>query len=111
THDAADAYGAGAVAIANHARAGVESALDAVEGAEFFFWFCRADHDAMVADFVVVEGVQGVPELEHDVVGSVDDVADAGDAGGFEAVLEPLRGGLNFGAANQAGGEAAAELG
>src|SRR5260370_14494627 len=65
----------------------------------------------MVADFVVIESVQRVAQLEHDVVGCVNDVVDAGDAGGFEAVLEPLRGRLNFGATNHTSRKAAAEFG
>lgn len=41
----------------------------------------------MIADFVVVIGVERMTELEHYVVGDVDGVADAGDATGFEAVF------------------------
>src|ERR1700687_732032 len=110
-HDAADAHGAGAIAITDHADARGEHALDAVEGANFFTWLGEADDDAVIADFVVVESVEGVAEFEHHVVGGIDDIVDAGDAGGFEAVFEPLRRGLNFRAANHAGGEAAAKLG
>src|SRR5882724_530981 len=53
----------------------------------------------------------GMAELEHDVVGGVDDVVDAGYAGGFEAVFEPLRRRLNFCATNDTRGEAAAKFG
>ena len=69
-----------------------------------------ADDDAMIAHLVVVESVQRMAELEHHVVGDVDDVVDAGDAAGFEAVAQPWRRGLNFHAANHARGEAAAKF-
>ena len=64
----------------------------------------------MIAHFVVVESVERVAELEHDVIGNVDDVADAGDAAGFEAILQPRGRRLNFYAANDASGEAAAQF-
>ena len=43
----------------------------------------------MITDQIVVECVERVAEFEHHVVGNVDDVVDAGDAGGFEAIFEP----------------------
>ena len=64
----------------------------------------------MVADFVVVESVQRMAELEHDVVGNVDDVIDAGDAARFEPVFQPRRGRLDLHAANDARGEASAQF-
>ena len=93
--------------------------LEAVES--FYFFTLRvgsgggagigaAHDDGMVAQFVVVESVQRVAKLEHDVVGNVDDVVDAGYAAGFEAILEPRGRRLNFYAANDAGGETAAQL-
>src|SRR5436309_10037567 len=50
-------------------------------------------------------------ELEHHVIGNIDDVADAGDARGFEAVLQPFWRRLNLYVSNDASGEAAAEFG
>ena len=70
-----------------------------------------ANDDFVVAHFVVVEGVQRVPELQHHVVRNIDDVADAGDAGGFEAVFQPFGRRLDFYVSNDARGEAAAEFG
>src|SRR6266566_9113314 len=49
-------------------------------------------------------------KLEHHVVRNVDDIADAGYAGGFEAVFQPFWRGLNLYVSNDAGGEAAAEF-
>ena len=89
-HDAADANGARAVAIVNDGQRGIEGALEAVESANFFAGFCATDADAMIADLVVVVRVQRMAELEHDVVGDVDDVADAGDAAGFETILAAM---------------------
>ncbi len=64
----------------------------------------------MIAYFVVIKSVQRVAELEHHVVRNVDDVADAGDAGSFEAVFQPFRGRLDLHVSNDTGGEAAAKL-
>src|SRR5207249_11317293 len=50
-------------------------------------------------------------ELEHHVIGNIDDVADAGDARGFEAVLQPFWRRLNLYVSNDASGEAAAVFG
>jgi len=80
---------------------GFESAFYAVQSADFSFGLGGADDDAVVADLVVIEGVESVAEFEHYIIGGVDDVIDAGYAGGFEAVFEPLRRGLNCCAANE----------
>src|SRR5207302_5284524 len=110
-HHAADALGMRAVTIADHANAGLESAFDAIEGARFFSGLGFAYDDAMIANFVVVVGVQRVAQFEHDVIGDIHDITDAGNAGGFEALAQPWRGGLNLYAANYTRGEAAAEFG
>ncbi len=67
-HDSADADGAGAVAIADHADVGIELALDPVERAHFFSGLRAADDNFVVADFVVIESVQRVAKLEHHVI-------------------------------------------
>ena len=113
-HDAADAHDARAVTIADYTDAGIELALDAIQS--FNFPPCgircaggagiRAAHnDSVVAYFVVVEGVQRVAKLQHDVIGDVDDVVDAGNAASFEPVFEPRWRRLNFYAADYARGE------
>ena len=89
-HDAADTNGPGAVAIVNDRQRGIEGALKAVESANFFAGFCAADTDAVIADFVVVVRMKRMAELEHNVVGDVDGVADASDAARFETILEPF---------------------
>src|SRR5207302_7990551 len=113
-----DADGARSVAIADHADAGIELAplvrgerpLHAVEGSHFFARLCAAHHDFVIANLIVIEGVQGVAEFEHHVIRNVHDIADAGDAGSFEAVFHPFWGRLNFHISNHPRGETAAEF-
>src|SRR5712692_5732003 len=109
-HDSADANGARAVAIADHAEIRIELPLDAVEGSHFFSRLRVADDNFVIANLVVIERVQRVAEFEHHVIGNVDDVADAGDAGSFEAVFQPFRRWLDFDVSNDARGEAAAKF-
>src|SRR5216683_3889268 len=54
--------------------------------------------------------MQRMAELQHDVIGNVDDVADAGDARSFEAVFQPFWRGLDFHVSNDSSSEAAAEF-
>ncbi len=86
-HDPPNAHGARTVAVANHTNAGGKHALDAVEGANFLRGLGAADNDTVVAHFVVVEGVERMPELKHHVIAYINHVIDAGDARGFEALL------------------------
>src|SRR5258708_11303710 len=117
-HDSADAHGARAVAIGNHANVRIKRSLDPVEGAHLFrsrltggvAGLGAADDDFVVANFVVIERVQRVAEVEHHVIRNIDDVADAGDAGSFEAVFQPFWGRLNLDVSNDTGGEAPAEF-
>src|ERR1700730_14461151 len=88
-HDAADAYRAGTVAVRDPADAGIECAQDAVERSQFLFGLGFAYDEAMVAHGVVIKRMEGVPELEHDIVGHVDDVVDAGDDGGLTTLAQP----------------------
>jgi len=46
----------------------------------------------LVANFVVIESVQRVAELEHHVIRNIDDVANAGDAGSFRGGLSAILG-------------------
>src|SRR5258707_8351544 len=117
-HDSANADGVGAVAIADHANVRIELPLDAVEGAHLFrsrltggvAGLGAADDNFVVANFVVIESVQRVAEFEHHVIRNIDDVADAGDAGSFEAVFQPFWGRLDLHVSNDTGGEAPAEF-
>ncbi len=119
-HDAAEPDGARAVAVGDDANARGKYAFDLIERFDFLVGpaggnhvgggLCRANNDAVIADFVVVVRVERLAEFEHYVVRDVDDVVDAGDAGRFETFAEPGRRGLDFYAANYPGGEAAAEF-
>src|SRR6266567_335030 len=109
-HDSANADGSRAVTIGDHADVRIKLALDAIECFHFFVLLGAADDNFVITDFVVIEGVKSVAELEHNVIGNIDDVADAGNAGSFEAVFEPFGGRLDFHVANDASGEAAAEV-
>src|SRR6266481_4164282 len=110
THNSADADGVGAVAIADHADVGIELPLDAVEGSHVLAMLGAADNNLRIANLVVIESVQRVAEFEHHEVGNIHDIADAGDAGGFQAVSQPFWGRLDLHVANDAGGEAAAQF-
>src|SRR5205814_9630564 len=56
----------------------------------FFLELGGADHDFVVAHFVVIKRMQRMTQFKHYVIRNIHDVADAGHAGGFEAVLQPL---------------------
>ena len=66
------------------------------------------DDDAALGEAGLVEGVQGLAGLEHDVIGDVDDVVDGPDAGGFETALHPVGGGADLDALEDAGAVAGA---
>ena len=118
-HDSADAHDARTVAIGNHADARIELAifvrrelpLNSIERFHFFAGLGAADDDFVVPHFVVVKRVQRVPQLQHDVIRNVDDIADAGDAGSFEPIFQPFRRRLDFHVSNDARSETAAEFG
>ncbi len=62
------------------------------------------------ADEVVVEGVERLPGLEHDVVGDVDDVIDGPHAHAAEPILHPERRRADGQAFDDGGGEATAKV-
>ena len=64
----------------------------------------------MLAEEVVVERVQRLPVLDHDVVGDVDDVVDRAHPEGGQAVLHPLRRGADLHARDHRGDVAGAEI-
>ncbi len=75
---------------------GVERAFDAVQRVQPLAGSRAADHQRASAEAFQIERVHRLPELEHHVVGDVDDVADRADAGGGQPVGEPLRRGSNL---------------
>ena len=88
-HDAADR--GRALGVGDHEHVGVERALDAVERAQRLARPRAADHERRPRQPFEIERVHRLAELEHHVVGDVDDVVDRADAGGVEPFGEPLR--------------------
>ncbi len=91
---------------------GIEGALDAVEGLEFFAFAGAADDDAAF-DLVEVEGVGGLAHGEPCEVGGIDGVGDLllleqGEVGGDFGAGEPVARVADGDVAQNAGGEAAA---
>ena len=91
---------------------GIEGALDAVEGLEFFAFAGAADDDAAF-DLVEVEGVGGLAHGEPCEVGGVDGVGDLlllekAEVGGDFGAGEPVARVADGDVAEDAGGEAAA---
>ena len=64
----------------------------------------------MLGQTVEIEGVHGLAEFEHDVVGGVHDVVDGGLAERFEATAQPIGRGADLYAAQDARGVAAAQF-
>src|SRR6476646_10574123 len=110
-HNSANTLGTRTVAVGNHAHAGIERAFDAVERFDFFSGLRFPGDEFVVADLVVVVGVNRLAQFKHHVVRNIDDVADTGDAARFEPLAEPWWRRLNLHATNDARGEAPAEFG
>ena len=87
-HHAADR--AGVLVVSNHEHVGLERAIDSVERADTLPGPCAPDDERAPGQPLEVECVHRLSDLEHHVVGDVDDVADRADAGGSEAIGEPL---------------------
>ena len=83
------------VGIGDHQHAGGQRPLLAVERGHGLARLRAAHLDHAAAHLGEIEGVHRLPELEHHVVGDVDDVADRADAVGEQPVLQPLRRGAN----------------
>ena len=70
------AIATGFVGVGDHEHVRRQLAVDAVERAHALARPAPAHDDAPAAELAVVEGVQRLAHLEHDVVGYVDDVVD-----------------------------------
>ena len=85
------AIAARALGVGDDQHVGVERAVDAVERRAAVSPGARAaDHERRPAEPLEIERVHRLPELEHHVVGDVDDVADRADAGRLEPVAQPV---------------------
>jgi hypothetical protein len=69
-----------------------------------------AYHDTLIVHEIVIECVDGMPQLQHHVVGNIHHVVDAGGAGGLQAVFQPFGRRLNLHAANYARSETPAKF-
>ncbi|MCY1416514.1 hypothetical protein D9M71_320210 [compost metagenome] len=83
--------GQGAVMVGDHQGVGAQGNFLAVQQNEFLALFCHAHANATV-DFGEVEGVHGLTELEHHVVGDVDSSIDGANVGATQALDHPQRG-------------------
>ncbi len=107
-HDAGEGDGASGVGDDEHA--GAEEAFAAVDAGDFFGGAGFADDDFVAGELVEVEGVEGLAEFEHDVVGDIDDIVDGAQTDGFEAFDHPVGAFGDFDVAENAGGVEGAEI-
>ena len=84
--------------------------FDTVEGGHLLARSRGADAQAVARQLVEVVGMGGLAELEHDVVGSVDDVVDGPHPGQGEPARHPRRRGPDLDTGEDAGGEAGTEI-
>ena len=80
----------GAVFVGDHKHVVRKRARDVVERRELFFFVPAPDDDVMPGEAIVVERVEGLAELEHDVVRDIDDVVDRPLAERDQALLHPF---------------------
>ena len=86
-HHAAD--GARPIAVGDDEHVGLERAVDAIERADALAAARQTNDDRATGEALEVEGVHRLPELEHHVVGDVDDVRDRTDARGRQSIHQP----------------------
>ena len=100
--------GHGVRGVGDHAYLRRKRALEAVERADLFSGVRAAHDDAAIDDARQIESVQRLAQLEHDVIGGVDNVVDRRLPEGFEPLPQPGRRRLNFYAAHDSRRVAAA---
>ncbi len=110
-------HGDGAAAVGDEQRVLVEGAEHAVEGLHLLAGFGAPDDDGrsifprLGLQEVVIEGVQGLAEFQHHVVGDVDDVVDRPHAGPDQPLLHPEGGWPDGDVPDVGGGIAGAQFG
>ena len=110
-HDAGDAHGTlAARAVGDHGLVAPEHPVLAVQGLHGLARAGGPHHDGLVLDLVVVEGVQGLVQLQHDEVGDIHHVVDGAHAGGQQVFLHPQGGGPDLDVLDDAGGIAGAQV-
>ena len=84
--------------------------LLAVQGYESFIGSRPTYHNTVAVQAVVVEGVQGLAQLQHNIVGNIYYVVDGPDALSLQTLSQPKRRGLNGNILNHPGGIARAKV-
>ena len=112
-HDASQGHVC--VAVGDHRHIACELALCAVKRGELGAVLCRTHHDMALASGigrkgVEVKGMQGLAQLEEDVVGHIDDVVDGAAAHSGQALDHPVGRRPHLDAADNTGGVALAQL-
>ncbi len=107
-HDPAESDGA--LRVGDDDGIGIDLAHLTIETLHRLAWFSPANDDGVPADAIEVEGVQGMAEGDHHVVGDVDNVVDRAEADRFEAPCHQWRGWLHGDVADDHSGVARAHL-
>ena len=58
---------------------------------ERFVLHCISNDDFTAADLGEIKRVQRLADLEHDIIGRIDNVVDRLDTDGCQAILQPIR--------------------
>lgn len=107
-HDAGD--GDGGICISDHEHRRVERAIDAIERADFFAIIRLTDDDGTIGEVGVIECVERLTALQHDVVCDVDDKTERADAASLQAGDHPIGGWAILDVREDAGGISGAIL-
>ena len=100
----------GVMSVCDHQYLGAKPAFHSVQRDQFFVGFSPAHDDGPVLKLVVIKGVEGLVELQHNVVGYVHHVVDGPISCFGQPVLQPLGRRANLQPLDQAGGVAVAQI-
>ncbi len=107
-HDASEGYALAGITDKQHIL--LQLMLLAVQGYERFIRLSPTYHNAVAVQAVVVEGVQGLAQFQHNIVGNVYDVVDGPNALSLQSLSQPKRRRLDGNILNHPGGIARAEV-
>ena len=92
----------------NHS--GGQLTLLAVEGNELFAFFCTAHNQSVACNLVCIISMHRLAQLQHNIVGNVNYVADGAHAAGTQTALHPFGRRHDFDVLQHAGSKAGAKL-
>ena len=92
----------------NHS--GGQLALLAVEGNELFAFFCTAHNQSVACNLVCIISMHRLAQLQHNIVGNVNYVADGAHAAGTQTALHPFGRRHDFDVLQYTGSKAGAQL-